>query len=167
MAAKVKTWVWVVLGVVAAGILVVIAGAAAGVYFFTRNIDARTVTHEAAAAEFESIRTRFTGQKPLIELDERGHFLRSNADREAPVEAARPHTLYVLAFDPDDGDLVRVSIPFWLLRLKTGNAVINLDSGDMNLEDLKLTVEHLERLGPSLVLDQRNRGGDRVLVWTE
>jgi hypothetical protein len=37
----------------------------------------------------------------------------------------------------------------------------------VNLEDLKLTVKDLERYGPSLVLDQRSRGGDRVLVWTE
>jgi hypothetical protein len=37
----------------------------------------------------------------------------------------------------------------------------------VRLEDLKLSVEDLERYGPSLVLDQTNAGGDRVLVWSQ
>jgi hypothetical protein len=37
----------------------------------------------------------------------------------------------------------------------------------MTLEELKLTVADLDRLGPSLVLDQANEGGDRVLVWSQ
>lgn len=167
MAGKVKTWVWIVVGIAVVGILFVLAMAGAGIYYFTRNIDARTVSTEAAAGEFDAVRARFTGQRPLIELDESGGFVKSNVDRPTPAGARQPEALYVLAFDPDDGGLVKVTVPFWLLRLKAGGATVDFNGNSMNLEDLKLTVEDLERFGPTLVLDQTNRGGDRVLVWSQ
>lgn len=167
MAVKVKTWIWVIVGIAGVGILCVIAMAAAGIYYFTQNIEARKATPAVAASEFDAVRERFRGQKPLIELDERGRFLRSNTDRPAPDNPKRPEHLYVLAFDPDDEGLVKVTIPFWLLRLKTGNSRIDFGSGGVDFEDLKLSVEDLERFGPTLILDQTNRGGDRVLVWSQ
>ena len=167
MAGKVKTWVWVVVGIVVVGILGVVAMAGIGIYFFSQNISARTVSATTAISEFDSVRARFSGQRALIELDERGNFLRANTDRKAPENPKRPEYLYVLAFDPDDGSLVRLSIPFWLLRLKVGGATIDLNGRHMELEDLKLTVHDLERFGPTLVLDQVNDGGDRVLVWSQ
>lgn len=167
MAVKIKTWVWVVVGIVVVGILFVIAMAGAGIYFFSQNIDARTVSSATAASEFDAVRKQFSGTTPLIELDEQGHFLRANTDRPAPSNVRAPEKLYVLAFDPDDGGLVRVTIPFWLLRMKTNNARINFGRNHMDLEDLKLSVEDLERFGPSLILDQKNEGGDRVLVWSQ
>ena len=167
MAGKVRTWVWVVVAIAVVGILIVLAGAAAGVYFVSHNIQTQTVSASTASSEFDAIRARFTGQKPLIELDARGNFLRSNVDRPAPADARRPEVLYVMAFDPDDGGLVKMKVPFWLLRLKVNEATVSFSDNTMNLEDLKLTVEDLEKFGPSLVLDQKNDGGDRVLVWTE
>ena len=37
----------------------------------------------------------------------------------------------------------------------------------MDLEDLKLTVEDLERFGPTLIVDHRSTSGERVLVWSQ
>lgn len=167
MAGRVKTWVWVVVGVFVVGILFVIAMAGAGFYFFARNIEATTATTETAAAEFDAVRARFKGQLPLIELDERGRFLKTNTDRPEPGDARRPESLHVLAYDPDDGGMVKVTVPFWLLRLKMNGSTIDLSGNRVRLEDLKLSVEDLERYGPSLVLDQTSAGGDRVLVWSQ
>lgn len=167
MAVKLKTWIWILAGIVAFGILCIIAMAGAGMYFVSQNIQTKTVSSETAAGEFDAIRKQFSGQKALIELDEHGNFLRSNTDRPAPANASRPEKLYVLAFDPDDGGLVRMSIPFWMLRMKTSGATIDFSGNRMDLEDLKLTVEDLERFGPSLILDQKSEGGDRVLVWSQ
>ena len=167
MAVKAKTWIWIIVGIVAVGILCVIAMAGAGMYFVAKNVQTRTVSSETAASEFDRIRKQFSGQKALIELDEQGDFLRSNTDRPAPANPRRPEKLYVLAFDPDDGGLVRLSIPFWLLRMKKNDATIDFGGNRMDLEDLKLTVEDLERFGPTLILDQKNEGGDRVLVWSQ
>jgi hypothetical protein len=167
MAVKIRTWIWVVVGIIAVGILCVIALAGAGFYYVSQNIHTRTVSSATAASEFDTIRKQFSGQKALIELDEHGDFLRSNTDRPTPANAKRPEKLYVLAFDPDDGGLVRVTIPFWLLRMKSRGATIDFGGNRMDLEDLKLSVDDLERFGPSLILDQKNQGGDRVLVWSQ
>jgi hypothetical protein len=167
VAVKLKTWIWVVIGIVAVCILFVIAMAGVGVYFLSQNFETRTATAESAASEFDAIRAKFAGQKALIELDERGNFLKANTGREPAPGTSRPETLYVMAYDPDDGGLVTVTVPFWLLRMKMSNAQIDLGGNRVELEDLKLTIEDLDRLGPTLVLDQRAEGGDRVLVWSQ
>jgi hypothetical protein len=32
---------------------------------------------------------------------------------------------------------------------------------------MKLTVEDLERFGPTLIVDHKGRAGERVLVWSQ
>lgn len=167
MAVKVKTWVWVVLGIGVVCVLFVIAMAGAGIYYFSQNVQASRTTAAAATQEFDTVRARFKGQTPLIELDAAGNLLRTNTDREAPPGAIRPETLHIMAYDPDDEGLVRVTVPFWLLRMKMNAAKVDIGGSRMTLEDLKLTPEDLDRLGPSLVLDQVHKGGDRVLVWSQ
>jgi hypothetical protein len=167
VAGKVKTWVWVVIGIAVTGILGIVAMAGVGIYFFSQHIQTRSETPAGAARSFEQISTRFTGQKPLIELDEQGHYLRSNTDRKAAPDAKTPEALHVMAFDPNDGRIVRVDIPFWLLRLKLRGSAIDFNGNRMELEDLKLTVEDLERYGPVLVVDHHAQTGQRVLVWAQ
>jgi hypothetical protein len=167
MAGKVKGWVWIVLAIVVIGVLAVITMAGVGVYFFSRHIETRTASASSAAREFEQVTTRFTGQKPLIELDDRGRYLRSNTDRPQTRTGSFPNQLEVLAFDPEHDRIVHVKIPFWLLRMKTRGSTIDFNGSKMDLDDLKLTVEDLERFGPTLIVDHRSPGGDRVLVWSQ
>jgi hypothetical protein len=167
VAGKVKTWVWVVVAVVVLGILGIIAMAGVGIYFFSHHINTRTETPAAASRDFDQVSARFSGEKPLIELDEHGRYLRSNTDRHAAPGAKTPEALHVLAFDPDDGRIVRVEIPFWLLRLKLRGSAIDFNGQRMQLEDMKLTVEDLQRYGPALVVDHRVASGQRVLVWSQ
>jgi hypothetical protein len=167
VAGKVKTWIWVVLGVIVTCVVAVVAIAGAGFYFFTRHIETRTVTPATASREFEEVKTRFVGQKPLVELDRHGNFVRSNPDRPAPRNGHTPEQLYVMAFDPDDDRVVRIQIPFWLLRLKTGGGSIDFNGNRMNLEDLRLSVSDLERFGPTLIVDHSSAEGKRVLVWSQ
>ena len=165
MAGKVKPWVWVVVGIVVCGILGVIAMAAAGLWFVKSHVDIRTTTAAAATEDFQAIRQRYPAQKPLIELDERGHFLRANADR--PAGTQRPQTLHIMAFDPDDGKVVRMELPFWILRLKSGGARFDIGRSNVDLARMRITVEDLERYGPILILDQKETDGSRVLVWSQ
>ena len=58
-----------------------------GYYFVTKHFDTKVTTSASASVEFEQAKAQFTGQKPLIELDERGQFLRANPDR--PDDRAR------------------------------------------------------------------------------
>jgi len=163
--AKVKTWVWVVAGVVAAGILAIVAMAAAGLWFVRSHVDVKQTTSAAATSDFDSVRARFAAQKPLIELDDSGEFIRANTDR--PNGTVRPQSLNVMAFDPDDEKVVRMELPFWLLRLKSGGTGWSTKGDNVDLEKLHLTVEDLERFGPTLILDHRDLKGTHVLVWTQ
>lgn len=171
MASKVPTWVWVVAGIVGVGLLGLAAVVGAGFYFVSQHFDTRAATPASAAEEFNAIRARFEGRKPLIELDDHGRLVRTNPD--VPVEGTveTPRMLHVLAFEPDarhgEGRLVGVRIPLWLLGFRAGDTTINLNGEKMDLEDLKLTVEDLERLGPALIIDHTTPEGDRVLVWSE
>lgn len=165
MAGKVKPWVWVVIGVVVFGILGVVAMAAAGLWFVKSHVDIRTTTTAAATEDFQSVRQRFATQKPLIELDEHGSFLRANVDR--PAGTQRPQTLNVMAFDPRDEKVVRMELPFWLLRLKGGGGRFDIGRSNVDLARMRITVEDLERYGPILILDQKDTDGSRVLVWSQ
>ena len=89
MAGKVKTWVWVVVGLVVCGILCLVAMAAAGLWFAKTHIDIRTASRVTVSEDFSRVRRQFTNQKPLIELDDRGHLARTNTDRPAGAHAAR------------------------------------------------------------------------------
>jgi hypothetical protein len=165
MAGKVKPWVWIVVGVVVFGILGVIAMAAAGLWFVKSHIDIRTTTTAAVTSDFQSIRARFPNQKPLIELDEHGGFVHANTDR--PAGTRRPETLNFMAYDPRDDRVVRMDLPFWLLRLKMRGNRIDLGNSDVDFAKLRLTVEDLEHFGPTLILDQKHLDGSRVLIWSQ
>ena len=165
MAGKVKAWVWIVVGIVIFGILGVIAMAAAGLWFVKSHVNIQNTTVATATADFQTIRARFANQRPLIELDERGNFLHANTDR--PASAQRPQTLSVLAFDSHDEKIVRLELPFWLLRLKGGGGRFDVGAGNVDLAKLRLTVEDLERFGPTLILDQKDSDGSRVLIWSQ
>ncbi len=165
MAGRVKTWVWVVIAIVALGILGVIAMAAAGLWFVKSHVDIRPTTTAAATIDFQTIRERFANQPPLIELDDRGNFVHANLDR--PAGSERPQTLNIMAFDPKNDRVIRMEIPFWLLRLKMRGTPIDVGNNNIDLAKLRLTVEDLERFGPTLVLDHRHSDGARVLVWSQ
>lgn len=169
MAGKTRTWIWVVVAIAVVIVLGVIALAAVGFYLVSRHIDAREIDPAAAAREFEAATASFADRTPLVELDSEGRFLRAHTDRPPATGAEKPDTLHLLAFDPrgaDGGRIVRFELPFWLLRIRAGNATIELEGNRLDLEDLKLTVDDLERYGPSVIIDHTTPDGERVLVWS-
>ena len=167
----VKTWVWVVVALVGVAVLGLIALVGAGAYFVAREIDTKPASRLSAEQEFEKERTRFGDQKPLIEIDETGHDIKSNFDPSHPAAPTRPDVMVVMIWDPQDERIVRVRLPFWLLRLgsRGERGSIQLGSRDSRLtfEHLKISVQDLERLGPALIVDHKSLQGERVLIWTQ
>jgi hypothetical protein len=166
-----RTWVSVLIAAVI--IIGMLAAAAVGgtAYFFYNHIHTQNAETAAAAKEFEAARGRFAGQQPLIEMrrgDEEPVLHKELLKADAP---ARPlDTLRVLAYDPDDEKLVRISIPMWLLRLAPSTKRMSFlsDNGiEFDSERVRLTLEDLERRGPGLILDHKDRRGSLVLIWTE
>ena len=162
---KIPTWVWIIVGIVTLGILGVITLAAAGLWFVRSHVNVQPTTVAAATTDFQAIRDRFANQKPLIELDDRGNFVHANTDR--PNGTKRPESLNVMAFDAREEHVVRVEIPFWILRLKTRGTLVDVGSGNIDLQKLRLTVDDLERFGPTLIVDHKDMNGSRVVVWSQ
>jgi len=171
MASARKTWVSVLIAsVIIVGILAltVVGGT---VFFIYRHVHSEFTTETTAEQEFAAARVRFEGQQPLIEV-------RPDADPvihhdliPATPSRRRLESLRVLAFDERAGKLVRVSIPFWLLRLLPSKnlSFLNDEGIDVDIDSarVRLTVDDLDRRGPGLVLAHKDRSGSKVIVWTE
>jgi hypothetical protein len=163
-----KTWISILIAAVI--IVGMLAAAAIGgtAFFFYRHVRTEFTPHESAARRFAETRARFAGQQPLIEI-ERGD--RARLHREAiPTGGprARLTALRVLAYDTRANKLVNISIPFWLVRMAPSRHFSFRDDDlDFDAERMNVTVDDLERRGPGLILDQTDRRGSQVLVWTE
>jgi hypothetical protein len=164
-----RTWVSVLIAsVIIVGMLAVAAiGGAA--FFIHKHIDTQFTPNENADIQFAEARARFAGQKPLIEIRKDEEPVVHRDVLKASLPAAKLETLRVLAYDTHAEKLVSVSIPFWLLRMAPTRHVSFLrDTGiDFDSDRVRLTLDDLERRGPGLILDQADRRGSHVLVWTE
>jgi hypothetical protein len=165
--AKRKTWLWIVGGVAATGLLGLIAVAGAGVYFVSRHVQAQDSTGPQALDAFERITADFANRRALYELDpqERPHL--TTPLSSLPTSSTRPTSLMVQAWDPEQERLVRLSLPFWLLRLGPEQMRVSRREHGFDFHQLELDINELERIGPALVLDYRNQDGVRVLLWTK
>jgi hypothetical protein len=161
-----KTWIWIVVGSLVAGVLALIAVAGAGLYFVSKHIHTEPTTSGAALRAFDDVAARFSGRRPLYELDsaEQPHLAQPLED--LPTAGAAPDALRILAWDPEEQRLVRVSLPLWMLHV--GHAKMALAGDDVfDLGRLQLDGNELRRIGPALVFDFRSRDGVRVLLWTQ
>jgi len=164
---KPRTWIWVVAGILISLFVIGIALIGGAIFYVRRHISTQVVAAEVASAEFERTRARFAGQEPLIEL--RGNHNDVVHRRTAPAHPEL-QTLHVLAFDTHQEKLVRVSIPFWLLRMMPNRRVsLGRNEGvDFDSEHVNFTVDDLERAGPGLIIDGTDpRSGTRLLIWAE
>jgi hypothetical protein len=98
----------------------------------------------------------------------------AEARREAAElkgQSGRPETLNILAYDPDDKELVRVQVPMWMAEKigENGDVEVELDGEDRermrrHLErDLRL--EDLQKAGYGVLVEVHEDGGERVLIW--
>lgn len=167
MANRVPTWVWVVIGIVVVCAIGLVGIAVTGVYFVARQVDTAEASPATADQTFERERARFKGQKALIELDNDDNIQATHFDDPPPSGGPQKlASLCVMAWDSDDERLVRIDIPFWLLRFKEDPLDVLAESG-IHGKRIRITVADIERMGPRLVVDHRGRRGDRVLVWTQ
>lgn len=166
MAPSKKTWIWIIVSVLGVCVILLLVVIGAGVYYVSQHIDTERATVAEAGKTFDSARAPFKEQRPLIELDtsERPRAGRPLAD--IPTSTVKPRELRIIVWNPDEQKIVRLSLPFWLLRLSRDDVHV-MDDGGFDFRRLKLDVNELERIGPALVLDARGRSGERVLVWTQ
>jgi nucleoside-diphosphate-sugar epimerase len=99
--------------------------------------------------------------------------------REARAEAARlagrpgpARELNVLVWDRDDGELVRVSLPMWIVRkaerrIDWRNEVESDDGVQDHVRHAlrRVRLEDIEKAGLGVLAEVEEDGGDQVLVW--
>jgi hypothetical protein len=146
-------------------ILLAVLGLGSAVWLFTQSVDVGKADEISATEAFDVVRARFPGVTPVLAVRDSEPVLA----RTPPETQSGPRltTLHVLHWDPDDESFARIDLPFWLIRLKSGPIEIASDQNVIHAGDLGLTVEELERFGPTLVIDHEGRAGDRLLIWTQ
>jgi hypothetical protein len=171
MAGSRKTWISILIAAVIVVGMLALAVVGGTAFFIYRHVNTQYASERSAGDEFAAARARFAGQQPLIELrhNEEPILHRDTGRGARPPSTRKLESLRVLAYDEDEEKLVRVTIPFWLLRMVPSKNLSFLhDEGiDFDTSRVRLTLEDVERRGPGLILDQKDRRGSRVLVWTE
>jgi hypothetical protein len=164
-----KTWISILIASVIVIGMLAIAVVGGVAYFMSHHINAQFTQKENAEGEFSAARARFSGQTPLIEVKIGHEPVVHRELLDGKDESGKVDSLHVLAYDPTAHKLVRVSIPFWLIRLAPGKHLTVLsDNGiDIDSDRVRLSATDLDRLGPGLLLDHEDARGQLVLVWTE
>jgi|SRR5262245_6113540 len=166
---KLPTWVSILIASVIIVGMLAVAAVGGAAFFIYRHVNTSFAPSETAQTEFTQARARFEGQQPLIELRRDDEPIIHRELVKPTAERQKLATLHVLAYDRHDGKIVRVSIPFWLLRMAPSKnlSFLNDNGIDVDSERVRLTIDDLERRGPGLLIDTRDRRGSQVLVWTE
>jgi hypothetical protein len=94
---------------------------------------------------------------------------RAEAER-VQGRAGRPGHLEVLVYDREEGQLVRASLPIWLVRKIDDRDDIELDFGDEGGPAAEAVRRHLcladiEKAGRGVLVEVEEEDGDQVLVW--
>lgn len=153
----------VVAGVV--GALVVGAMVAGTLFFRERVTIARDTPTTEALGTFAAQKAKFADAGPLLVLDERRRPAYAPG-AEARRRAGAVSDLHVLVWNADQSELVTVTVPMWLLRLKSGpiafGEYVTIGDGGVHLSP-----QDLDRHGPGVVLDFESPEGDRVLLTAQ
>src|SRR5689334_1100426 len=123
----VKTWFKITLVVVALGMLGMCAIAGAGVYFVSKHVKTSRVSSSSAIKQFDETLARFKDQKPLIEIDSAERVRKTRDTAELPTAANKATNVVVKAWDPDEGRIVNLTIPIWVLAM--GHRKVDLGIG--------------------------------------
>ena len=163
----VKTWLKITLVVAALGMLGMCAIAGAGIYFVSKHVQTTPVSSSSAIKQFDDALARFKDQKPLIEIDSHERVRRTRDISGLPTAATKATNFVIKAWDPDEGRIVNLSIPIWILAMGKRNVDLGLGHDGFDLRRLNLDFKDIERIGPVLLIDVHTRTGERVLIWTE
>jgi len=158
---------WAALGGVAVIIIVLVALVAGAGWFVYQSSSIRQTkpTAEQARADIEHVRAQFAGRQPVVTLRASGEAVVAKRDGHG----VKPETIHMLVWHPDDHELTKLTVPFWLLRF--GGQKARFRIGDEKtfeeLTELNLTAADIEAAGPGPLLDHTEDNGKVTLIWTE
>ena len=164
---KKRTWIWVILGIFIFLVFVAMGGIFVAVSFFRQNFSvSENMSQSTAESQFAAIRAKFPGQEPLIQMREGRPQIVAERVSE-PGSGKLLTTLHILAFDSDEEKVVTFSLPFWILRMKSGPIRISAYSQGWDDRGVSFRIEDIEKHGPGIIVDHTERSEGRVLIWAE
>jgi hypothetical protein len=172
MAGK-RRWGLIILGVVIFVVVVGVGVIATVSYMVYRQMDVQTITTDSPDVELQKALAPFAGQEPYIELlegDEERSIVHREQEKATPTSLSK---LHAVIWDPRERKVVRLSLPFWLMRLGGSHRSMTIDShqaGGVTVGSnvrLNVSAADIERHGPGLILDHTGRRGERIVVWAE
>jgi len=161
---------WAVIIVAASAFVLIVGVGLVGVvgYVIYQQFafQAKSATEMSADEEFAEIVAKFDGQKPYLVIRD-GEPVVSDAPAAAPGKPVE--ALHIIVWDPDERKVIKLNMPFWLLRMTKGQPIKISSNDDPDGQHVKLqiTADDLERRGPGLILDHKEASGERVLVWAQ
>lgn len=161
-----RRWWPIVAGVVVLLCVVAAGLGVASVLWFRDRMEMRPDTTRAEAeAAFAAEKARFTDTRPMLVLAD-DHRPRYADDRAARKNGGTIESLRVLAWNHEDGRMATITLPFWLLRMKSGSFRFGEYVSGMDDHGVQIDAGDLERYGPGIVLEAETAKGDRVLITT-
>jgi hypothetical protein len=164
---KIPRWAQVLIGVAIVAVFLGIGAIIAVTAWFSQNLVVNSSNSQQADGEFEKVRERFKGQPPLLEMQDGVARYVAARTESSSSEPRQLTTLHILAWDADDERLATVSVPWWILRLKSGPIRFSAYASGFDDGGVKLTPEDIEKHGPGIILDTTGRHGERVILWAE
>jgi hypothetical protein len=163
---KKRKWILIVIGVLFVMFCVAVGGIIFAVSFFRDNMQVtRDVSDTGAVDAFGAARAKFPGQQPVIQLVDGQPRVVAQTGR--PTAGQPVTTLHVLAFDRDSEEMVKFTLPFWLLRMKSGPIRLSAYSQGWDDRGVSFDVKDIEGSGPGIVVDVDRESEGRLLIWVE
>ncbi len=163
---KIPRWAQVLIGVAIIAVFLGIGAIVAVTAWVSQNVVVNSSNSGQADDEFQKVRERFKGQSPLLEMkDGVPHYV--GARVEGSSQPRQLTTLHILAWDANDEKLATVSVPWWILRLKSGPIRFSSYASGFDDGGVSLTPQDIEKHGPGIIMDTTGRHGERVILWAE
>lgn len=164
---KQRKWVPIVIGVVFVLLVLAIGGIIFTISFVRQAMTVTEISPSSANDQFAAVLAKFPGQQPLLQfVDGHPQYVPERAAGRNP-SATPLKTMHVMAWDDDEQSLVTFSLPFWLLRLKSGPIQLSAYSQGWDDRGVSFRIEDLENYGPGLLMDLSEATQGRVVIWVE
>jgi hypothetical protein len=162
----------IVFSFVTSAVIIVLTAVSMGLWFFVSHHESNPVSKQSAEAEFSHLRSRFSTQQSLIDMN-----LRQPLDTPTTGQSvASLHTVHTVIFDTRGSQrIVHITVPYWFARLfadRDGEfrwlgQLTFLDDTEFDSEAIRLSLDQLEQRGPGLIIDYQHRSGGRFISWAE
>ena len=162
----------VVFSIITAVVILALTAVGIGVWFFVSHHESKPVSEQSAQAEFSQLRSRFSTQQPLVDMN-----LRQPLETSSTGQSIAPlHTFHTVIFDTRGRQrMVHITVPYWFARLFAGRdgefkwlgQLTFLDDTEFDGEAIHLSLDQLERRGPGLIIDYQHPSGGQFISWVE